>query len=1585
MNHFTIIRKAALTALLLLMAMFTAPPAYAGDLGWDDIDYDNPILKEASQISSNAPTNPNDPGYSKLLDGDANTTFISHAKNSGYDIGTIKECHYLRLYDADGFPERMVFSYQKNPSAGKGWPLTVAMYVSNNPDGDWKYIGTVSTDNKDIVDDGTSFTLKNPITAAKGYKYMKWQVMEISINFQNTLNDGFGHPYFEIGEFNLYPCIHHDELSLQALYDSYPSPEEYATGKGAGMVSDATALEEYTNIFYKVASSLIDESMTDTQKESMAKEFSEARAKLDKSIIPLTDGNYVLKWGTVKYGGKNLVAYCDAANPLPRPVADDGTTNAVWNIRKLDNGNYVIRNVGCDRYFDQAETLQGWSAFCTSSEFKVEQLIFPVGHTGKFKISSAGNYGIFLMGYADSWNTRLYSWVIDTSVENDAEEHYWYFMPYEVDSLALYLSKDGDPENIVYGNLPSMISDSTAAAEYRQVIKDATALEADASSTREQKSAMWEKYKEVRNKALAKEVPLSDGVYYIQTLDNEFKEPYSGLHYFWDDQTLLRYEPIEPKAEFMWRIKRQSDGNYSIQNYGNDMYIYQCKNISGWSHAQQSEEFKVEQVIMPYGHNGKFRFRSASQENLYYMALDGHWVYQWSENNIDWSFIPVPAADLAKADSTVYYTRLNNFLSRFNNDYTAGENPGDRVPALYQAMEEARDEAQAIYNDPFDDTTEAKAKAAYEKLKKAIEAFLSARNPVDEGIYAVYTDTRAGNLGLTTNDDKLHVNTANTTNPYNLWQVTRQGDGTFHIKNYATGGSLSNASDIAENKELYAGQAATPQIFTLNDNDGSFTITDVLGQAQGLYLGAANTCTYTTTPYHWYLKKVSKSYADSVLAAWPETQIANGLSDLISEAKVRLMRDTAKYVIDLTQPVVTDASQLYVNNLSFETPDLKNLIDGDNNTYIVSAWNDASVTWENDYHSLRIEAQKDQLLPQAFGLHWRMRGDSYGGDSRPTDVAYWVSNDGINWTYLGELKNPEAGFPVTDDTPEYTSTEAIITGKPYRYFKMSVIQNSKGYNGRWGKPYFSFAELNLYPMTPSTGEAMSDPQKAAAAGALASSIADAQMIISEGKTSVNDINALHTALLKYDAVMNGSATLITRLAEAKAMEPTLSEGSTPFTFTRSAIDAFKADVAAVEAKAPFEVLQAEDKASLILQLENAMNNVYKGMNEPDSTVWYYVETNDASLQYTEEDAVKSLAGHPLYVSGSDRDGALGVTLSGGKPEEVVSNPDGKYYGWRIIPTTEAHKYIMQSTINGWGAAGSRILEIMPLGGGQFSISMANGAYMQTYADGAIRFDGTTAKADSCGAFSLEAVSDGFTEQATFAKGSLTAHVNPYKSTAVPSVAEAAQEINVVVPCGYKTTADGKTVTELYMRIMPADMEIPAGMPYIIKAGTVDDIYTPQENVKIDFNTLAEGSVTRKTDTINGMTGTYTTLHTVPVGMIYFEGDSAITVTNDRAITIPARSGYLNLSAINITTKNENADGTFNYSDGHDGDMTVYFKGGVYPYNPVGIANVSKSASATSNVYTTDGTLVKKNASSTDALKGLKKGIYITGGKKTLVK
>ena len=53
--------------------------------------------------------------------------------------------------------------------------------------------------------------------------------------------------------------------------------------------------------------------------------------------------------------------------------------------------------------------------------------------------------------------------------------------------------------------------------------------------------------------------------------------------------------------------------------------------------------------------------------------------------------------------------------------------------------------------------------------------------------------------------------------------------------------------------------------------------------------------------------------------------------------------------------------------------------------------------------------------------------------------------------------------------------------------------------------------------------------------------------------------------------------------------------------------------------------------------------------------------------------------------------------------------------------------------------------------------------------------------------------------------------------------------------------------------------------------------------------------------------------------------------------------------------------------------------------PNGIASLINSQKAIVNVYTTDGVLVKKNVKAVEATKGLKKGVYVVGKNKVLVK
>ena len=182
--------------------------------------------------------------------------------------------------------------------------------------------------------------------------------------------------------------------------------------------------------------------------------------------------------------------------------------------------------------------------------------------------------------------------------------------------------------------------------------------------------------------------------------------------------------------------------------------------------------------------------------------------------------------------------------------------------------------------------------------------------------------------------------------------------------------------------------------------------------------------------------------------------------------------DEPEYSVQYSLPVVTDASQFYCNNLSTEGS-LANLIDGDYQTHFISAYNESRVTnTPDEYHYLQVYAADG--LPERFIIHWRTRANEWSNMYRPIHIVLSVSVDGTEWTEIGEWQNPEAGFPVTADVPEYDSPVITLDGE-YNYFRITVLEvNSPDGISTDGHPFFNFAEYNLYPVVVKGEETLAD-------------------------------------------------------------------------------------------------------------------------------------------------------------------------------------------------------------------------------------------------------------------------------------------------------------------------------------------------------------------------------------------------------------------------------------------------------------------------------------------------------------------------------
>ena len=146
-------------------------------------------------------------------------------------------------------------------------------------------------------------------------------------------------------------------------------------------------------------------------------------------------------------------------------------------------------------------------------------------------------------------------------------------------------------------------------------------------------------------------------------------------------------------------------------------------------------------------------------------------------------------------------------------------------------------------------------------------------------------------------------------------------------------------------------------------------------------------------------------------------------------------------------------------------------------------------------------------------------------------------------------------------------------------------------------------------------------------------------------------------------------------------------------------------------------------------------------------------------------------------------------------------------------------------------------------------------------------------------------------------------------------------------------------------------------------------YNASETSALSFNPVMNGSVSAEKDTVNGLISVPATWTTTVDHYGYFLADSV--VDEPKNTTIGYKRGVILPHLVQNTVSDDEV------------DAIVYVKG-------AGMLNGIKNAEIIAikqfvNVYTTDGVLVRKHVDAANATAGLKKGVYVVGNKKVLVK
>ena len=423
--------------------------------------------------------------------------------------------------------------------------------------------------------------------------------------------------------------------------------------------------------------------------------------------------------------------------------------------------------------------------------------------------------------------------------------------------------------------------------------------------------------------------------------------------------------------------------------------------------------------------------------------------------------------------------------------------------------------------------------------------------------------------------------------------------------------------------------------------------------------------------------------------------------------------------------------------------------------------------------------------------------------------------------------------------------------------------------------------------------------------------------------------------------------------------------------------------------------QQADLEKNLNALETAFALYKSQQKKPEVNAWYYITNRDNSRGGSTDEGGTGdiwsrwcygnviMAPHANATRSAYWDDVKNaVTWSGyDHASGILSDtvPVDPYSMWRLVKiegNENADVYGLQNRATGTylGTSGNHNgflgmenapapYKLVLLKSGQFNIicqDEANSWGTPIHADGRkvlVTWEGTT---DSPSAWDFVAVDESEIENAeiTIRNNSATVITLPYAYNNEDVVN--LNTDNEIATYGIKgVSEDGKQVF-LYNKT-----SFEAGEPMVVVAGDVTKYNDGNESTRMFLPFANE--FTTEVKEANGIVGTldYTVL---PANAGIVKADSIISIGDSEDSAIFGQRGYINASKI---VNNEEL----------STDFVLYVDGDIIN----GINNAVVSTSNRVNVYTTDGVLVKKNVKAANAKDGLKKGVYIIGKDKVLVK
>ena len=1107
-----------------------------------------------------------------------------------------------------------------------------------------------------------------------------------------------------------------------------------------------------------------------------------------------------------------------------------------------------------------------------------------------------------------------------------------------------------------------------------------------------------------------------------------FKNCYPGSEdylkpYFKNNEWYLGHDAVDPTmdASAVWHVIKNADGNLVMKNCGtqDSTYIVSAYHEYNWGLARMAGTSKTYQIFKN-NYNNRFRLYASDCGN-FWNADGGNVVSSnndWHPNDGEWYVEKLAVEDIP------FLTTLNEAITDAAGvvkDSKVGPNPGDNngdVTEINNAIEEARlmyDEASAS-----DDEANAMIAKLAEAVKNFNEQDHSMRQIEDGYYYIVSTQDgfqEKGKIAMyLPNTGYMSWKVLRKNNGQYLFNIKNLGDGTFSIQNveYALYVGSNTANGIGTTGEQTVGQKFefNNGIWLMSNtvDNGNYTLKTYKSETSGVINinDGSNIKDWTL------VRESNQAVIDSILNASEQVRINQAYTNALQKAEpaykavFRYNSDHNDGLIKETNEAEPLKGQVWGTQVNDSYTSYAHLIDGDLNTCFQSSWDES--TWDKVVEEgqgkqwLQVDLRSNPV--DNFEFYFGLRNNDWGWKecwsnidiyaTNNTDVASLESFDEADWTHVGNYTDltsyikPEGAD--MNSTGRYIYYPVRGLDQQYRYIRFVVRSTIVPQSCMM----YTIGEFQVYKSE--LDEANSPYNYVEGMKALVDElkplIDGAKEKIANNTATQEDVDKMIELTQKIDALTPKTEPLDNKINEVKEYVAKFSDEGLWGDVESDELDAINNAVEEAESY-DHEQPQQADLEKNLNALETAFALYKSQQKKPEANVWYYITNRDNSRSGSADEGGTGdiwsrwcygnviMAPHANATRSAYWDDVKNaVTWSGyDHASGILSDtvPVDPYSMWRLVKiegNENADVYGLQNRATGTylGTSGNRNgfvgmenapapYKLVLLKSGQFNIicqDEANSWGIPIHADGRkvlVTWDGTT---DSPSAWDFVAVDESEIENAeiTIRNNSATVITLPYAYNNGDVVN--LNTDNEIATYGIKgVSEDGKQVF-LYNKT-----SFEAGEPMVVVAGDVTKYNNGNESTRMFLPFANE--FTTEVKEANGIVGTldYTVL---PANAGIVKADSIISIGDSEDSAIFGQRGYINASKI---VNNEEL----------STDFVLYVDGDIVN----GINNAVVSTSNRVNVYTTDGVLVKKNVKAANAKDGLKKGVYIIGKDKVLVK